>query len=212
MIEIVNMKNTGAGKVIGIGLNKTGTKSLGMALEILGYTEHQSWSDELIFKYRDRDISYLIDVARSYNNLEDSPWPLLYKELYAAFPDAKYVLTTRESSEVWFESQCKHFDRDTDKVCYTNEIIYGYENPLHHKEEHIGFYTSHNAQVRKFFEGKNNFIEVCFENGDGWNTLCPFLGKDIPSEKFPFLNRAPVTGFARVTRKLEDVYRELFKR
>jgi hypothetical protein len=33
------------------------------------------------------------------------------------------------------------------------------------------------------------FLDVCWEKGDGWEKLCRFLGRDIPEGPFPHANR-----------------------
>ncbi len=85
-----------------------------------------------------------------------------------------------------------------------NKIVYGYENLNEHKNEYIAKYNQHNEEVRKYFKGKDNFIELCFENGDGWEKLCAFLGKDIPNTPFPNLNKAKPLGLKdRIIRKIK---------
>ena len=44
--------------------------------------------------------------------------------------------------------------------------------------------------VREFFEDKpNNFLEVCWEHGHGWNELCEFLNLNVPKYvDFPHSN------------------------
>lgn len=192
-------------KIIGIGLNKTGTTSLGRALEILGYNYHYSWHEEFTMKYAKNEIPEIITYAKNYNNLEDLPWCLLYKELYIAYPNSKFILTRRKSPEKWLESQCKHLDRYPD-VSSINKIIFGYEKPHFYKDEFISFYNKHNNEVRDFFKDKSNFIELCFEEGDGWTKLCKFLGHDIPKNSFPFLNRAP-NFIERLNSKLQYLFR-----
>ncbi|MBS9781978.1 MAG: glycosyltransferase, partial [Gammaproteobacteria bacterium] len=183
-------------RVIGIGLNKTGTTSLGIALELLGFTQHQSWNTDKVIDYASGNIDKMLKFTENYNNLEDMPWFLIYKELDEYYDDAMFVLTTRKTDEIWYKSQCKHYDKNMalegykEETPITNKIVYGYENPNEHKKAYIEKYNQHNQEVRAYFQGKDNFIEMCFENGDGWEKLCHFLGKDIPNIPFPNLNKA----------------------
>jgi hypothetical protein len=178
-------------KVFGIGLNKTGTTSLGKALEILGYQNHTSVDLKSLRNFRNGKLEKVIRKTRSYNNFEDWPWPLMYKELFAVYPKAKFVLTVRKTDEVWFNSLEKY-------AAWTGptehrKLAYGYEMPNENPEYHINFYKTHNQEVRDFFEEKSpdSFLEICFEKGDGWEKLCDFLGKEVPEEPFPFLNKSP---------------------
>ncbi len=190
-------------KVIGIGLNKTGTTSLGKAVKLLGFDKHHSWSTDKVIDYADGNIDELLKFTEDYNNLEDMPWFLIYKELDEYYDDAMFVLC---------KSQCKHYDKNMklagvkEDTLITNKIVYGYENPHLHKKEYIVKYHQHNKEVRGYFKGKDNFIEMCFENGDGWKKLCAFLGKNIPNVPFPNLNKAPkpLSLKDRIVRKIKN--------
>ena len=63
------------------------------------------------------------------------------------------------------------------------------ERDMPDDSEFIHRYETHNAIVREFFKNKNNYIELCWENGDDWNKLCKFLNIEIPSLPFPHANR-----------------------
>ncbi len=181
-------------RVIGIGLNKTGTTSLGKAVEILGFKKHHSWDTENVIDYSNGKIDELLKFTKDYNNLEDMPWFLIYKELNEYYDDAMFVLTTRKSAEIWYKSQCKHYDKNMklegydEETAVTNQIVYGYENPYLHREEFIAKYHQHNEEVREYFNGKDNFVELCWEDGDGWKELCAFL--QIPSPEYLIKNKS----------------------
>ncbi len=176
-------------KVIGIGLNKTGTTSLGKAVEMLGFDKHFSWSTDKVIDYANGNIDKMLKFTEGYNNLEDMPWFLIYKELDKYYDDAMFILTTRKTDEIWYKSQCKHYDKNMklagfkEETPITNKIVYGYENPHLHKKEYIKKYNQHNQEVREYFKGKDNFIELCFDNGDGWQKLCDFLQPPLIIEK-----------------------------
>ena len=186
-----------ANRVFGIGLNKTGTTSLGKALEVLGYNQHASCNLEMVRHWHKGEIDKILEFAKDYNSFEDWPWPLIYKELFEEFEDAKFILSKRSSKEVWFESLCKH-SLVTGPTEF-RKLIYGSYMPHDFKEEHFRIYEEHNQSVLDFF--KKNAPEkikvICWENGDSWEELCAFLGKDIPKEEFPFLNKN--TAFDTIT-------------
>lgn len=178
-------------KVFGVGLNKTGTTSLGRALETLGFTDHLSCDLELTKRWAKNDFQPIFNVARKYNNFEDWPWSLMYRELYEEFEEAKFILTLRKSPEVWYKSLCDH-SLKTGPTEY-RRLIYGHFMPHDFKEEHIAFYKQHNQAVSDFFRryAPEKLLIVSWEKGDGWPELCRYLDKEIPHEKFPFLNRHP---------------------
>ena len=100
-------------KIVCAGLAKTGSTSLAMALRILGYNvyeypEHvafngEEWLDiymkgkspDFVFMYKDVDA------------VTDRPPAFWFQEISEAFPDAKVILTVRDSEEVWLKSYMK---------------------------------------------------------------------------------------------------------
>lgn len=144
------MKN----KVFGIGLNKTGTTSLGMYFKSLGYRLYQrpTYQNVILAK---NNINQLIPVINEYDVFEDWPWPLIYKKLYDLYPNAKFILTIREDPDKWFDSLQRHcLKRPNTKQ---RKIIYGYYNANNdNKVHHINYYKKHVKDVIDFFEKKDN--------------------------------------------------------
>jgi len=174
-------------KIFGIGLNKTGTTTLGECFKLLGFSNIGCEPD--IFRlYKENDFNGLFDVIQKYESFEDWPWPMIYKEIDKAFPESKFILTIRKSADVWYNSLCKYAERSGPTEY--REVIYGYTMPHDYCKHHISFYNSHNHNVRKYFEDKrDNFLEVCWEKGHGWDELCAFLNMNIPLKKFPYANK-----------------------
>jgi Sulfotransferase domain len=112
-------------KCFGIGLNKTGTKTLSGALRQLGHRV-PSFRADLMEAFGEARSGPAIAVAEHYDGFEDWPWLLLYKELDWAFPGSKFILTTRLDTAAWFESLCKHSTR-TGETTFRN-IAYRYVN------------------------------------------------------------------------------------
>lgn len=181
-------------KVFGIGFHKTGTTSLRRALEILGY---RVTGPNHVY---DRDIAQTyVDKARRLSNefdgFQDNPWPLLYREMDAMWPNAKFVLTYRESDK-WVSSATKHFGEGETPM---RALIYGEQaaHPAGHESHYRATYEQHNRDVRAYFAGRQDkLLELNFEQGAGWAELCPFLQLDIPEIPFPHANSAADRGAA----------------
>jgi hypothetical protein len=171
--------------VFGIGLNKTGTTTLGECGKILGYrciSHNRKLLEDVVLR---NYFENLREVVSQYNFFEDWPWPLVYKELDNLFSGSKFILTVRRNEQIWLKSLKKHSLRTPPKK-HSRKLAYGYNYPHKHEKEHIELYKSHNEDVRAYFRGReNDFLEVCWENGDGWEKLCRFLKKDIPDVPFP---------------------------
>ncbi len=178
-------------KVIGVGFHKTGTSTLGHCLQLLGY-QHISHSREAFLLYQASETSAILTLMAYFDSFEDWPWPLLYREIYARFPESKFILTTRANEERWFASLANHVRRGAGEEFKYRKYIYGYENPEDNNQAHIETYLHHNRAVREFFADKAGaLLEVCWETGDGWHELCSFLGVEIPNIPFPHSNQAP---------------------
>lgn len=171
-------------KVFGVGLNKTGTTTLGICMKTFGY-KHLSHSEELTRLYSEGKLEELMNVARSYDSFEDWPWPLMYKELAVEFPDAKFVLTMRSSDLVWLKSLTIHSYKLPPKENY-HELVYGYKYPLGHRQYHLDFYNKHNADVIEYFRDQpGRLLVVSWNEKSRWDELCSFLDEATPEVPFP---------------------------
>jgi hypothetical protein len=175
-------------KIIGMGLNKTGTKTLGECFRILGFSYHMTCNEVAFNLWRKGDTDELMKIASVYNTFEDWPWPLLYREFDKYFPGSKFILTVRKNPETWYRSLCNHSVR-TGPTEY-RKAIYGEYMPHENKDSHINFYESYNQAIRDYFrERSQDFLEVCWEAGDDWDQLCHFLGLPLPNSLFPHANK-----------------------
>ena len=179
-------------RVFGIGLNKTGTTTLGKALATLGFTHHQGFRRDLVMEYAEGRLDGILEIAAEYNNFEDWPWPLVYPELDEAFPGSKFVLTTRRSAEVWYESLCRHADRKSSETRRVREVVYGYGDPADRPDYFRRFYERHNAEARAHFASRpDDLLEICWEVESDWSRLAAFLGVTAPRVELPHENADP---------------------
>jgi hypothetical protein len=179
--------------VIGIGLNKTGTTTLAVALKLLGYERHLSNRRDLLARLRAGDLAPALAALEAADVAEDWPFPLMYREIFDRFgEDARYVLTVRRDAEAWLASLKAHALR-TPPDRHARLLAYGYAYPQGAETHHLAFYARHNAEVRAFFRARGAshlLLEACWEAGDGWDKLCGFLGLPVPPVPFPHANPA----------------------
>ncbi|WP_421760758.1 sulfotransferase [Devosia sp.] len=180
-------------KVFGLGLSKTGTSSLGFALEILGFT-HMGYRRDLVKSWHRKQLAPIEKALRNHSAFEDWPMPSMFEYVMRKFgASAYYVLTIRSSPEVWLESLKKHSLRSAPKNAKIRELCYGVAYPQQDEQHFLDFYTNHNASVVQLAEtlGLQGRLRVlCWENNDGWGELCEFLGRDVPNMPFPKKNQA----------------------
>ncbi|KAI8076181.1 P-loop containing nucleoside triphosphate hydrolase protein [Thamnidium elegans] len=199
-------------KVIGGGYGRTGTDSLRVALDTLGYqTFHMKrfWEDPTInpddfyqahINPKDADWDTLY---KDYDAAIDWPTVNFYQELLERYPTAKVILTVR-SADSWYES--------VKNTIHKNALLRGdsWRDPAHEKHLYYrmvyytcmdGFicdaekfkdeklvkemYLDHIQQV-KLQVPKDQLLVM--ELGEGWENLCKFLNKDVPSIPYPRTN------------------------
>ena len=173
-------------KVFCIGFHKTGTTSLAQALTHLGLkvTGPNGVKDPNIAV---NALPLALELVPKFDAFQDNPWPILYKELYQEFPDAKFILTYRDP-EAWIKSQIRHFG---EKSTPMREWIYGVGCPAGNEAVYLKRYRDHYHEVAEFFKKRRKPLLVMnLEKGDAWEKLCPHLGLPIPDQPFPHANKA----------------------
>ena len=221
--EYAEFKKADSLRVIGVGLPRTGTSSLKAALDILGLTPCHHMLH--LFGKVDRIKAFIqaydgekidfYELMKGYGSTVDAPTIHFYKEIQQAYPQAKLILTVRDSDEKWFQSyqntigsllQSKFTYAAISvirplRLHYTlaqkcdEKFIrdYGEMGPLVHRK--------HNQQIIN--ENKNNNLLV-FNVREGWGPLCKFLEVDIPQDiPFPDVNDGET--FTRQTRVGESL-------
>lgn len=172
-------------KIFGVGWAKTGTTTLGDCFGILGYS-HKGHDLNLV-----GNLAQALVVARLYDTFQDWPWILYYKELDEHFPESKFVLTTRDCDS-WLRSYRNTISKQTpsEMLNEARKKIYGFVTTEAADEQLIERYERHNAEVKRHFADRpRDLLVVNWENGDGWEELCGFLGKPVPNKPFPHANR-----------------------
>lgn len=184
----------GSGKIFGIGFQKTGTSSLNEALRLLGYDavggfriNHPKGVAIPPPVTNEKVLAVALQRAAQADAFNDNPWPILFRELDEAFPDAKFILTWR-TPERWIASVVRHFaDRPGDMARW----IYGVPYPIGNEARYLEVYAAHNTAVRAHFAARpGKLLEIDFTQGGGWTELCAFLGQPIPTLPFPHDNPA----------------------
>ena len=193
-------------EVIGAGFGRTGTHSLGLAFEKLGYGPCYSlpevaknpghteiWNNAIDGKQVD-----WVSLFSSYKSAVEWPNVSFIYELVQHFPDAKFVLTLREP-EAWYESASKTIFEGLELSAHNPDPIkresshwmrrlileHTFAGRYWDKDHAITVYQRHIQQVVDIVPQKRL---LKFNVKDGWQLLCQFLQKPIPQESFPRLN------------------------
>lgn len=196
-------------KVFGIGFHKTGTKTLGSALQTLGYSVVDGGGKNLLPYLVENRMEPIWDIIEKYDAFKDNPWPLLYKELDKKYPGSKFILTVREE-EKWIKSVTNYFGENSTDM---RKWIYGIGYPKGHEDIYAGRYRQHNEEVREYFQSRPmDLIELCWERGDNWEKLCEFLGKTVPTQEFPHANKGRYSDRKNSISRIKSVFKNKFSK
>jgi hypothetical protein len=191
-------------EVIGAGVGRTGTYSLKLALEQLGFGP--CYHMEEVFKEPPRRIALWNDALagkpdwpatfEGYDAAVDWPVAAFWRELAAAYPDAKVVLNTR-STESW----CQSFTQTIFKLLAERDSAPAHVQPWFDMAfgvvQKSGFNgTMSRAELAAAFEREIAAVQAAlpperllvFEVKDGWEPLCTFLDQPVPDMPFPRTN------------------------
>jgi len=210
MINLFKSFNPRKEKVFVIGFNKTGTTSIKLALQELGYKlgEQHKFESLLpqIIKGEYDETFKLIEKAEAFQDIPFST-PNFYKKLFEKYPNAYYILSVRESSETWFKSlmnfhSVMFFYGRTPSI-QVNEINeYRYPGFLvdylkltfgstdYNESTYKSVYTNYNNEVRQFFnEKKGKLCVLDLNDNNSYEKMCQFLNIEPKRENFPWVNK-----------------------
>jgi hypothetical protein len=186
------------GKIFGIGFYKTGTTTLFEALRILGYHTvngdkpgSYAGADDGATLIRQIDSGdFRLPTFEMFDAFTDNPYFRIWREIYALYPDARYVLTYRDE-DAWIAS-CVSFYRDR-RVRPMRVWMFGsHADPSRDeasRQAWLDAYRAHNAAVREFFASRpGQYMEFDPTSEPDWRRLCSFLGAPIPAQPWPHAN------------------------
>lgn len=206
-------------KVLGVGAPRTGTSSLKVALQMLGFggcahmqelfgnpVKTAQWVE--FFETGKVDFDDLFD---GYQSSTDFPGCLLYAELTERYPDLKFILTLRDPEE-WYESILRtiyaavpHTPEDKEVMRLKGEAHPKFKSigaalslveVYLFQRHYAGEFLDKEATIARYLAFQNELRTrvpaqnmLEFKIGDGWEPLCQFLGVPVPDEPFPFKNK-----------------------
>jgi hypothetical protein len=185
-------------RIFGIGMHKTATTSLHMALKFLGL-DSAHWTSAHWAKaiWREMNNDGVSPTLEQHYALCDLPISMLYRKLDAAYPGSKFIFTMT-SEEAWVKAAERHWDPmynhhrqawDTDPFTHrVHEVLYGRTD--FDRETFLKRYRHHNRDVLTYFTRRpEDLLVMKMSEGAGWKELCGFLGMPIPNHPYPHGNR-----------------------
>ncbi|MCA8891715.1 MAG: hypothetical protein KDA56_07835 [Hyphomonas sp.] len=190
-------------KAISAGYGRTGTMSLKLALEQLGFgpchhmieviengeAQVPLWNDALAGK-PDFDAIY-----KGYSSAVDWPSAAFWKELADYYPDAKIILSSR-SAESWYSSISETIltavwapenwpPQAVEWFKMVSRVLERSFGGAKTKDELIANFLAHEAEVKAAIPADRLLVHSA---KDGWDPLCAFLGVPVPDGDYPRTN------------------------
>lgn len=194
-------------EVIGAGFGRTGTNSLRLALERLGFAPCHH-----MFEVRDnpKQLPAWEAAARGeavdwdamfqdYRAQVDWPGAAYWRELARHYPDAKVILSVRDP-HAWFESvqatigpfmttmRGRHDNAHLNAIsemCSQFIVRDIFDGRLNDRARALAVFEAHVAEVKATIPGERLLV---YETGSGWGPLCAFFGLPEPDEPYPLTN------------------------
>lgn len=193
-------------KVFIIGLNKTGTTSVFVALKELGFEMSNQHDAERIYNEilnGTKSNNDLLKYCKYYEGFQDIPFsvPGTYKILDKKFKNSKYILTVRSSETEWCSSFRKYYDVEGSlhKNNYlspgflfkTFKEVFGSADFSEQTCKNV--YNNHYSDVLHYFKNRNQDLLVLNVASSGaYLEFCKFLNKKPKRESFEWKNKLTV--------------------
>jgi hypothetical protein len=193
-------------EVIGPGFGRTGTNSLKLALEHLGFGPcHHMFEvrdkPELLPAWEAAADGETVDwnkVFSGYRSQVDWPGARYWRELSQYFPKAKVILSVR-NPDAWFDSvqatiapfvsaRGKHPSPHVNAIAemaHKAIVAQLFNGRISEREHAIRVFKKHIAEVQAEIPAHRL---LTFDLRDGWQPLCDFLEVEAPDVAFPRTN------------------------
>ena len=183
-------------KVFGLGLSRTGTRSLTAALHVLGLDTVHCPSDLGTLEALRRGDGRF-PLLEHYDGITDITTAPCFEALDRVHPDAKFILTTRDEAS-WSKSCKTHWggrapleaglddehrvQREVRRLL--REAVYGgYEFDAARFLQ--ARRTYHERVLRHFRDRPEDLLVLDLVGGDRWEKLAAFVGAEVPTQPFP---------------------------
>jgi hypothetical protein len=193
-------------EVIGAGFGRTGTLSLKLALEKLGFVkcyhmmevvQHLEHVPLWVAAHRGEKVDWEA-LYEGYRATVDWPSCNLWREHAALYPRAKVILSTRDP-DGWYDSVMNTIYKSSTAMVRSDDptmhafgqfafdVVWKpvFDGRVEDRAYAIGVYNAHVERVIATIPAARLLV---FEAKEGWEPLCRFLGVGVPDEPYPRVN------------------------
>jgi hypothetical protein len=214
-------------QIISVGFLRTGTTSLKLALEELGFGPCYHLRELIVDPSRaaawleiaqDPESADWEQMFAGYNSAVGTPTTTFWRQIIDAYPAAKVIITVRDPQD-WYDSATRTIgealepptpvrlltwrpQRGRDLLDEIQRLAREHEGgQFTNRDEAVAAFEQHVADVRAYVPADRLLL---FSVREGWGPLCSFLGVSEPAGPFPRENdratfrRRQRKAFARV--------------
>jgi hypothetical protein len=185
-------------RIFGIGMHRTATSSLHAALGMLGFDSLHWGTGEAPMIWYEMKAFGRSKTLEQFYALSDLPIPLLYQKLDKAYPGSKFILTVRNERD-WLRSVERLWDYKFNPTRHLWEI-YPFSHNIHaalygqkefDAQVFLERYRRHNEEVLQYFKDRpSDLLVLEVDLGMGWEELCQFLDRPVPTSGYPMKNQS----------------------
>ena len=191
-------------QLIGAGFGRTGTMSVKRALEQLGlgpcYHMHEVFQHpEHVEQWERAGRGEAVDWDALFGEFRATvDWPAarFWRELAAAYPQARVLLTVRDAEDWYRSAHGTVFQMDPPRATTSigraqlemaQRVVFDATFGAGRRDDRahcIDVYLRHNAEVQRALGDR----VLTYDVAEGWGPLCAWLGVEVPDTPFPHNN------------------------
>ena len=187
-------------KVIGAGYPRTGTSSLKLALEQLGFGRCHHMREVIM---NPQSAALWVEAAdgkpdwetvfEGYQSCTDAPACSFWRELADYYPDAKVLLSVRDPGD-WFDStQATVFSEQMLGMragtpmgeFFSKAVVQDFGEHIHDRDFMLAQFERRRQEVIAEVPKEKLLV---YDVREGWAPLCAWLGVPVPDAAFPHAN------------------------
>lgn len=194
-------------EVIGAGFGRTGTMSLKVALEQLGFDPCYHMVECMprgpghwrLWEEAVRGADHWDAIFEGFRAAVDFPACASYAALVERYPESKVVLTIRDP-ERWFRSTqetifaprwMQYLQSSAEMGSFVRATVNDvFDGRMHDRDHLVRCYAEHIEAVQRTVPAERLLV---FEVAQGWEPLCAFLDRPVPDGPFPSVNDTAAT-------------------
>lgn len=178
--------------IFGIGLGRTGTRSLTDALCMLGL-KAVHWDNRgahVLDGWHESDLS----LPDGLDAFIEGPFVRWWRVADRLYPGSRFILTTRDK-EQWLASVERWMQRSTPPIgdeWFNRRLLYWGTNRFH-RDIFSAIWDEHHESISRYFQGRDDFLVLniaATADTELWSALGSFTSRDAPDLPFPHRNQS----------------------